>query len=946
MFVALLLLFVVLILIGLCMFGVIGGSLGPAVKTLLLGIFGFLAYILPFVALFTLFYLFFLCEKAPAKNRVIAFFVFWILIGIFAAFLGTDIPSISEYREASAPFAERFSYFNKTLYEAGKGGGVIFGLPALLFYALFGKGGSLFVVILLLIFSVLLFGGRPLFDRITAYVAATIEAGRENREQDYDDGEDYPEDDTEYDASSEEEWLRMKEEQKLRRARQLKAAAHRNAIREQQQQEAKARMREEKERQHEEKLRRKQAEEEQRRKREEQAEEERILTSSAPNRRQPNISSPEPGIPLRHKLDDIHEITVLAGPGEEQKPETAAQSASQPPSFMNRDLSGGDELREIRPEFDDGDAAQAEPESFAAGNAPAEETPAPAAEPEKEEALPEIVSPFQADRVTEEAKAAEAEAAKPEEETKSGKAQEEAGKAETPEAGNNAAPRKAEYKIPPVSLLKGAEKKNRGRDDKELQETAVQLEQTLKSFGVTAKVSDINQGPAVTRFELQLGEGIKVNKIVNLADDLKLNLAAEEIRIEAPIPGKPAVGIEIPNKERITVTLRELIESPEFKRSESLLSFVVGKDIGGSVIIGDIAKMPHLMVAGTTGSGKSVFTNSIIQSILFHAKPDEVKLILIDPKVVEFSVYNGIPHLMTEVVTDPRKANSALAWAVKEMERRYKQFADEGVRGIKGYNELVSEGKITDGDGKTVSPMPQIVIVVDELADLMMVAGKEVENSICRLAQLARAAGIHLIIATQRPSADVITGLIKANMPSRVALKCGSGIDSRIILDSLGAEKLLGNGDMLYSPQGVTKPLRVQGAYVSDEEVQKVAAYLKEQAAGMQVYDQSVQEEMNNISTAGEDGAAPDGDGTGAEPDDGLDPLFEDACRLVVDKEKASSGMLQRVFKVGYNRAARIVDQMESKGVVGPEEGTKPRRVLVNALQLEELLKNRTAKET
>ncbi|MBR3307383.1 MAG: DNA translocase FtsK [Lachnospiraceae bacterium] len=500
--------------------------------------------------------------------------------------------------------------------------------------------------------------------------------------------------------------------------------------------------------------------------------------------------------------------------------------------------------------------------------------------------------------------------------------------------------KKKEYEKPPLDLLKESKKSKGIENELEIQELKKQLVDTLKSFGVSAEVMAVSQGPSVTRFELKLGEGIKVNKIVNLADDLKLNLAAEEIRIEAPIPGKAAVGIEIPNKERIPVSLRELIGSKEFKKAESKLSFAVGKDIGGQVIIGDIAKMPHLLIAGTTGSGKSVFTNSIIQSILFNAEPEEVKLILIDPKVVEFSVYNGIPHLLMPVVTDPRKANTALAWAVAEMERRYKLFADHEVRGLNAYNELVAAGKITDENGEPVEALSRLVIVVDELADLMMVAGKEVEGSICRIAQLARAAGIHLVIATQRPSVDVITGLIKANMPSRVGLKCGSGIDSRTILDSVGAEKLLGYGDMLYLPQGFNKPLRVQGAFVSDEEVQKVVEFLKNNTAKEQVYDEKVIEEMNAISTT-KQAEQPQEEEGDASPADDVDEYFDEACRVVVEKGKASSGMLQRVYKIGFNRAARILDQMESKGVVGPEEGTKPRKVLMTAEQLEQFIKER-----
>lgn len=488
----------------------------------------------------------------------------------------------------------------------------------------------------------------------------------------------------------------------------------------------------------------------------------------------------------------------------------------------------------------------------------------------------------------------------------------------------------AKYKFPPIDKLKQGQKKSNSDGGQQLRETAKRLQETLHTFGVNVTVTDISQGPAVTRYELQPEVGVKVSKIVNLADDIKLNLAATDIRIEAPIPGKAAVGIEVPNSENTAVAFRDLIESNEFKKAESNISFAVGKDIGGNTIVTDLAKMPHLLIAGATGSGKSVCINTIIMSILYKASPDDVKLIMIDPKVVELSVYNGIPHLMIPVVTDPKKAAGALHWGVQEMEERYRKFADLNVRDLKGYNQKVSE--MTENDGKPIpEKLPQILIIVDELADLMMVASNEVEESICRLAQLARACGIHLVIATQRPSVDVITGLIKANMPSRIAFAVSSGTDSRTILDMVGAEKLLGKGDMLFYPQGKTKPERVQGAFVSDQEVSDVVDFIKAQNLDS-TYAPEIEEKISNISSNSMSG----GGFTDSASD--RDQYFAEAGKFIIDKEKASIGMLQRVFKIGFNRAARIMDQLEEVGVVGPEEGTKPRRVLMSKEEFEQLL--------
>lgn len=485
---------------------------------------------------------------------------------------------------------------------------------------------------------------------------------------------------------------------------------------------------------------------------------------------------------------------------------------------------------------------------------------------------------------------------------------------------------KKAYEFPPMELLKKG-KQTGGDSDTHLRETAGKLQETLHNFGVNVSITNVSCGPTVTRYELQPEQGVKVSKIVGLTDDIKLNLAATDIRIEAPIPGKAAVGIEVPNENNSTVVLRDLLQSEAFSSCKSKLAFAAGKDIAGKPVITDIAKMPHLLIAGATGSGKSVCINTIIISLLYKASPDDVKLIMIDPKVVELSVYNGIPHLFIPVVTDPKKAAGALNWAVAEMTDRYNKFAQYNVRDLKGYNAKVESISNIEDENKP-KKLPQIVIIVDELADLMMVAPGEVEDSICRLAQLARAAGIHLIIATQRPSVNVITGLIKANMPSRIAFSVSSGVDSRTILDMNGAEKLLGKGDMLFYPQGYQKPARVQGAFVSDQEVGAVVDFLSKQNPTAE-YDKEIQEKIEAVketTTAGADTA------------NDRDVYFADAGKFIIEKDKASIGMLQRVFKIGFNRAARIMDQLYEAGVVGDEEGTKPRKVLMSMEEFEQYI--------
>ena len=479
------------------------------------------------------------------------------------------------------------------------------------------------------------------------------------------------------------------------------------------------------------------------------------------------------------------------------------------------------------------------------------------------------------------------------------------------------------YEYPPVSLLGKGSKKGSKMGAKVLTERATQLQRTLHSFGVSAKVENISVGPAITRYELKPAEGVRVSKIANLADDIALNLAAESIRIEAPIPGKQAVGIEIPNREKESVPLRDVIETEEFENNNSRLTVALGKDVAGNVVLGDISKMPHVLIAGATGSGKSVCINTIITSIVYNSKPSEVKLVMIDPKVVELSVYNGIPHLLIPVVTDPRKAAGALAWAVQEMDNRYNLFAGKGVRDLKGYNAAVEDDEMSTGK------LPQIVIIVDELADLMMVASKEVEDSICRLAQKARACGMHLVIATQRPSVDVITGLIKANIPSRIAFAVSSQIDSRTILDQVGAEKLLGKGDMLFFPASAPKPIRVQGAFVSDGEVEKIVDFIK--ANSVARYNEDILEEIEKSNkTEGQKEEEADGD-------DDTDPLLMEAIETVIEIGQASTSFIQRRFKVGYARAGRIIDQMEARGIISGYEGSKPRQVIMPKERWEEL---------
>lgn len=887
---AALIVFGVVLMIFLCMINVIKGSFGPAIKYFMLGAFGILGYLIPVAVFVGICFKISNAANQVATLKLISALVLIFMIGILLCYItGMDIAYLAGAENQV-----------RQLYDLQGGGGVIFGLAACWLFHVFGQAGSVFLSVVLALICMIIITERSFLSKVKLRGASLRDRYTEEEDGQYG-------------------LVPVEKEETQEEIPALPLINSRQGVREHARNTALERAKEQQRKREEAKQRRRELEE--------QREDERIATAhSVHNTKKNKIDIDQVLIEDRKQkagLDDIHEITLLEEPADREQPQPSVSSMRE--IIIDREEEQEEQFPELEIPVIDGFSMEI----------PHSEERASMADPvadagyteEAVVAMPDLSQMPQP--VTERSHQGGSDA-----EAFMGKDAQDHSPSRNAEA--YAKPKK--YEKPKLSFLKKNDNKKRGDSDQELKETALLLQQTLKTFGVTVTVTNISQGPSVTRYELQLGEGIKVNKIVGLADDIKLNLAAQDIRIEAPIPGKAAVGIELPNKKTSDVLIRDLIESAEYKAAASNLTFAVGKDITGKTIVADIAKMPHMLVAGATGSGKSVCINTLIMSILYKAHPDDVKLIMIDPKVVELSVYNGIPHLLIPVVTDPRKANAALQWAVAEMTKRYKAFADFGLRDLKGYNKKVEDMQ-AKGEGLELQKMPQIIVIVDELADLMMVASKEVEESICRLAQLARAAGIHLVIATQRPSVDVITGLIKANMPSRVAFKVTSGVDSRTILDMVGAEKLLGKGDMLFYPQGYSKPLRVQGAFVSDQEVSDVVGFLKKNA-GDQAYDAAVEQQIIGMSEkdAPQDEAKQKG-GSGA--DDSLDPYFDEACRFVVEKEKASSGMLQRVFKVGYNRAARIVDQMEAAGVVGPEEGTKPRRVLMNPAQLEEFLQNK-----
>lgn len=872
--IGLIVLFVFMVILFCCNFGIIG-PVGDAVSGFLFGVFGFTAYVAPAILFLAVAFRFANEGNPNAVRKMTAGVVLFIMLG-----------AVCDLIVQGSGEMEKYSI--KEIYEncrdARSGGGVLGGSVSFLLKHYLGTIGTVLVVLLISVVSVILLTERSLLKSVREGGSRVRELSREDAERR-----------RELAEQRREAADRRREDARLKRLEQ----------------------------------------EEQRRLRAEVKENEKIL------RMEKKVS----GVMLDTTLikpeeqgrrDDIHEIMYsedTAEYGQEQFEPSVQEEYGQEQFIQEQPTPVEFDFEKVhirsmhQVSLNETASEETEPEEPIAAEEQKEE---PAAslwgteEPERgvrESAAQE--NPLQPIRIHKEGIAEE----QPRSHEPSEGVARRSDIQERPtvsEAQNKKAPKK--YMFPPLSLLqKGAAAT--GDSTKELKETAMHLQQTLNTFGVRVTITDISQGPSVTRYELQPEQGVKVSKIVGLTDDIKLNLAATDIRIEAPIPGKAAIGIEVPNKENMTVALRDLLESKEFKEFSSNLAFAVGKDIAGQTVVSDIAKMPHMLIAGATGSGKSVCINTLIMSILYKAHPDDVKLIMVDPKVVELSVYNGIPHLLIPVVTDPKKASAALHWGVSEMEDRYRRFADYNVRDLKGYNKKV-ESMRESGDEQAPAKMPQIVIIVDELADLMMVCPGEVEESICRLAQLARAAGIHLIIATQRPSVDVITGLIKANMPSRVAFAVSSGVDSRTILDMNGAEKLLGKGDMLFYPQGYSKPARIQGAFVSDKEVSDVVDYLKNQALG-NVYAEEVEEKILNMGSGG---------GSSLEGGSDLDEFFEKAGKFIIEQDKASIGALQRLLKIGFNRAARIMDQLCEYGVVDKGEGTKPRKILMSPEQFEQLI--------
>ena len=842
------------------------GKLGQMISGVTFGLFGYMAYLFPLVIFFGI--SFFIANRSSriAKIKLISSIFCYIFLTVF-------VHMVTEPYDAGAKLMD--AYKNSS---AGKnGGGLIGGAAVKLLHPLLGTVGCYVVVIVLILITVVLITQKSIF----------IPLGKKGRKA--------------YSKASErhkeQKELRKKEREAQREAEKEErgSGGNRNITFDEVKEEFEKK----------------------------DFNFDLTTASEAPEKAASKKAKPDKKADKKNKavkpsVEDITEEIILPWQGEDRiqvshmepiepvTPETTEKKNS----FI---VPEGD-LRPIDIDIDDDFGVMEEPEDIgmeeaAAGDVAVRRSAAAGAGMKKTvPGTKTVPSPSAVAKA-----AAKAETAK-------ASAPSEAEKQATAEDIETALEQKPEYVFPPLSLLVHGERNNGGNTDEQLRQTAAKLKSTLDSFGVKVQITNVSCGPSVTRYELQPEQGVKVSKIVGLSDDIKLNLAVADIRIEAPIPGKAAIGIEVPNKENTAVMLRDLLESREFQNSKSGIAFAAGRDIGGKVIVADIAKMPHLLIAGATGSGKSVCINTLIMSIIYKAKPEDVRLIMVDPKVVELSVYNGIPHLLIPVVTDPKKAAGALNWAVMEMTDRYKKFAELNVRDLKGYNEKVSQAEFASPD---YPKLPQIVIIVDELADLMMVAPGEVEDAICRLAQLARACGIHLVIATQRPSVNVITGLIKANIPSRIAFSVSSSVDSRTIIDMGGAEKLLGKGDMLFYPSGYQKPLRVQGAFVSDKEVNDVVDFLRESQNDQVSYNEEITSKITSAGPA-------DGPGNSER-----DVYFVDAGKFIIEKDKASIGMLQRVFKIGFNRAARIMDQLYEAGVVGPEEGTKPRKVLMSPEEFE-----------
>lgn len=875
--IGLIIFFIVMVILFLCNFGIIG-PVGNAIRDIMFGIFGWTAYAVPIALFIGVTFWYANAGNPHAIRKLISGVILFLMAGMIFDLIAQNAANLTEYDI-------------KTLYSNSStqrnGGGVIAGSLTYVLYKYLGLVGTILVVMLCSAVSFILMTEKSLITGVKDGGTRMLEKSREDSE-------------------------RRREYAVQRRMEQEELRLQKEEERQKREEERRVRMEER---------------EKERRLQQEAKENEKIL------RMDKKVSGVmmDTTIPKKENMnlrrDDIHEIVyngdenqqIVQERVENEAPVKKTQTPDKAPEF------DFDKIR-IRSAHQVSMQEVAE-EAVEEVQEPVIEERRPQPKPQVQTQQAQNMSEIRvhnehtAERVRPVAKPAPAPAP--------GVTASDMQISKDIETAEKKIPKK--YMFPPLSRLqKGTG--SMSDNTQELKETAMRLQQTLNTFGVKVTITDISQGPSVTRYELQPEQGVKVSKIVSLSDDIKLNLAATDIRIEAPIPGKAAIGIEVPNKENMAVALRDLLESKEFREFPSNIAFAVGKDIAGQTVVADIAKMPHMLIAGATGSGKSVCINTLIMSILYKAHPDDVKLIMVDPKVVELSVYNGIPHLLIPVVTDPKKASAALHWAVSEMNDRYKKFADYNVRDLKGYNKKV-EAQRESGDETAPAKMPQIVIIVDELADLMMVAPGEVEESICRLAQLARACGIHLIIATQRPSVDVITGLIKANMPSRVAFSVSSGVDSRTILDMNGAEKLLGKGDMLFYPQGYSKPARVQGAFVSDKEVSDVVDFLKNQAIG-NTYAEDIEEKIKSMGNSAGGGGADGGSGGGS----GLDEYFEEAGKFIIEKDKASIGMLQRMFRIGFNRAARIMDQLCEYGVVGEEEGTKPRRVLMSMEQFEQLI--------
>lgn len=859
------------VILFLCNFGIVG-KIGDAVSVFMFGIFGLMAYVAPVIIFLGIAFGMSNIGNNIATRKLIAGIVLFLILGMICELI-------------NANYTEYYTYQIGEIYERCSenrgGGGIVAGSIAYAFYSLLGMVGTVLAIIVIGIICVVIITDK-------SFINGVAKQGRKVYEHSVEDAE-----------YRRERANKRREEMAQRRAREMELRKERRA-----------------------------REIERKKQLEEEKEDEKILRM---NKKVSGVmldtalNSGKDAAPGEEKVrDDIHEIMISGDVEAEEEPVVRNKDTYH---FIEHESDDLDEIKLYTREEENHSDTEAyinrEDAETDDDLADMEETYEPL-KPQDSYTVQMGNTMPPANTVNRERPVARA-AVK-----ETGNAAQAAAAAEM-QKPENKVPK--QYHFPPYNMLVKRKGKDNGNSDSELRETASKLQQTLSTFGVKVTVTDVSQGPSVTRYELQPEQGVKVSKIVGLADDIKLNLAATDIRIEAPIPGKAAVGIEVPNKENSAVFLRELLESKEFKEFPSKLAFAVGKDIGGKIVVTDIAKMPHMLIAGATGSGKSVCINTIIMGILYKAHPDDVKLIMIDPKVVELSVYNGIPHLLIPVVTDPKKAAAALHWGVAEMTERYKKFADYNVRDLKGYNKKAEELKAR-GDADAPEKMPQILIIVDELADLMMVSPGEVEESICRLAQLARACGIHLIIATQRPSVDVITGLIKANMPSRVAFAVSSGVDSRTILDMVGAEKLLGKGDMLFYPQGYPKPARVQGAFVSDKEVSDVVDFLKNQRIG-NVYDEDVEEKIKSMGNSATGGG---GSAGSSDPVSEYDQYFAEAGRCIIEKDTASIGMLQRVFKIGFNRAARIMDQLCEVGVVGEEEGKKARKVLMTAEEFEQLI--------